>query len=232
MQVCTYHEYIFYEPKDAYHAFAQIGKGPGFLDAVEGVVSVKLMGTGSGNGFSILPNLERYAIFIIWDSLAAAMRFLSQGSALDWYDHHASSKLLVTLMPTKTHGAWGGVNPIIPSPVSNQNPHIAVLTRATIRPSKLFDFWRNVPKVSKFMSSAEGVLHRIGIGEYPLFMQATFSIWTDKEKLMDAAYKNTAHAEAVRLTRARNWYAEEMFTQFEVLSMSRKGTDYQLLPEF
>jgi hypothetical protein len=82
------------------------------------------------------------------------------------------------------------------------------------------------------MSGAEGVLHRIGIGEYPLFMQATFSIWTDKEKLMDAAYKNTAHAEAVRLTRARNWYAEEMFTQFEVLSMSRKGTDYQLLPEF
>jgi heme-degrading monooxygenase HmoA len=230
MQVCTFHEYEFLKAKDAYYAFAQMGKGPSFLKGVDGLVAVKMMGTGSGNGFSIVPNLKRYAFFMVWDSEQKADQFLKDRQYLEFYNSQASSKLIVKLRPTKTHGNWSGENPLLPSNAEKANALIAVLTRATIRPAKLLDFWWNVPTVSKFMSDADGVLYRIGVGEYPLFMQATFSIWASKEVLMKAAYANTAHAEAVRKTRERNWYAEEMFTRFEVLAIQRKGPRYEHLP--
>jgi len=108
------------------------------------------------------------------------------------------------------------------------NAPLAVITRATINTKSLFDFWRNVPKVASFMHSAPA-LHQIGIGEYPIFMQATFSIWESIESLRDTAYKDTVHAEAIRKTRERGWYKEELFSEFDIVGLSARGSKFNKL---
>jgi len=55
----------------------------------------------------------------------------------------------------------------------------------------------------------------MGIGEVPLTQMATFSIWKNKEALMDFAYKSKEHAQAIVKTRKLQWYNEELFSRFQ-----------------
>jgi hypothetical protein len=96
---------------------------------------------------------------------------------------------------------------------------IAVLTRATIRLSKLKSFWKSVPDVSAQMQDAKGLIASFGIGEIPFIKQATLSIWEDVESMKTFAYQMKAHQTVIQKTRKENWYSEEMFTRFEVISM-------------
>jgi hypothetical protein len=54
-----------------------------------------------------------------------------------------------------------------------------------------------------------------GIGEVPFLQMATFSLWKDKQSLMDFAYKSREHTEAIAKTRSLDWYNEELFSRFE-----------------
>ncbi len=229
MQICTYSEFTFEERSDMFQAFKNMAMGAGIFGKPAGLEMVKPMGTGSGNGFSIWPNFKRYAFFALWENEKSANDFFAEAELPQWYKTHAGAQLHASLVPVKAHGSWGGAQPLRLSPeLANEGP-LAVLTRATIRPSRLIDFWLNVPKVSRFMAGAEGAIHELGVGEYPIFMQATFSIWESKKALYAAAYKNTAHAEVVKKTRERNWYSEEMFAQFKVLHLHIEGAQHQEL---
>lgn len=191
------------------------------------------MGTGSGNGFSIIPNFKRYAFIALWNTAEDARRFFeSEEGPLHWYKAQSQDYLQALLVPTKAHGHWGGIQPFELQPQLSDSGRLAVLTRATIKKRFLPEFWMNVPKVSAFMHGAEGVVHQVGVGEYPLFMQATFSMWESREALMAAAYRGTAHADVVRKTRERGWYAEELFTQFKVLDVQSKGKFEHLAGSF
>ena len=97
------------------------------------------------------------------------------------------------------------------------NP-IGVITRATLNPSRLIDFWRHVPQASKAIKEAKGVGFFKGIGEWPFVQQATFSVWESAEAIRTFAYVSQAHASIVKKTRERKWYKEDMFNRFEVLS--------------
>ena len=63
---------------------------------------------------------------------------------------------------------------------------------------------------------ADGLLWAIGIGEAPVGLQGTFSLWESGRALRDFAYAGAAHREVVRLTAAERWYAEELFARFAV----------------
>jgi hypothetical protein len=89
-----------------------------------------------------------------------------------------------------------------------------VLTRASIRITKLISFWRKVGNVSKSLEDYDGLVLSIGVGEWPLIQQATLSIWKTQAEMIDYAYKNKKHLEVVRLTRKLNWYKEELFARF------------------
>jgi hypothetical protein len=56
------------------------------------------------------------------------------------------------------------------------------------------------------------------MGEAPLGVQGTFSLWRDAAALHAYAYEGDAHRTAIRQTAARRWYAEELFARFAVLS--------------
>ncbi len=213
--------------------FTQMGLMPGFpfpspLAGTEGLAFGRLLGSGAGNGFGLKPNLGVYAFVGHWASRAAADRFFA---AHPWWrnnERHLTEKTTFYLEATMTHGEWGGQQPFTPQPEKHDpNAPVAVITRATIRTRKLADFWRYVPQTSASVYNHPERKLSIGVGEYPVFMQATFSLWTSGKAMRNFAYKSKHHAEAVKLTRERDWYKEEMFTRFRILEVDGNwnGTD-------
>ena len=69
------------------------------------------------------------------------------------------------------------------------------------------------------MSSAKGLITSYGIGEMPWIKQATFSVWESKEDMKNFAYSVHEHKDVIRKTRSENWYKEELFVRFRILSV-------------
>ena len=196
-----------------------MGLAPRRLVGVPGMRFSRLMGSGGGNGFSLSPNWGVYAMLTVWDDEAAARAFYRDHPWWRATRAHQSETAVYYLEPTMSHGAWSGGNPFDARP-ENYRPAepVAVLTRATIRTRKLADFWRYVPRTSASVYDHPDRLLSIGVGEYPVFMQATFSLWRSGSAMQGFAYRSDHHAEVVRLTRERNWYREELFTRFRLLA--------------
>lgn len=206
--------------KDRLWAFTQMGLAVGTLSATPGLRFGRLLGSGGGNGFSVAPNWGVYAWLGHWENRQAADNFFRED---DWYQsvlQHSSEQLTIHLLPTMTHGEWGGERPFT-AHREGYDPAapVAVITRATIRTRKLPEFWRYVPKTSDSIYNHPARLLSLGIGEYPIFMQATFSLWTSGKAMQEFAYQSKHHREVVKLTRERDWYKEEMFTRFTVLGL-------------
>ena len=66
------------------------------------------------------------------------------------------------------------------------------------------------------MKAAPGLVAAIGIGEAPIGLQGTFSLWDSAAAIRDFAYKGAAHQKAIADTSAYNWYSEELFVRFAV----------------
>lgn len=64
---------------------------------------------------------------------------------------------------------------------------------------------------------AGGPTLAIGIGEAPIGLQGTFSVWPSLAAVRAFAYRRPAHAAVVRRTGEVGWYAEELFARFAVL---------------
>ena len=80
-------------------------------------------------------------------------------------------------------------------------------------------FWRAVPPVSADLRAAAGLRLAVGIGEAPIGLQGTFSLWDSPAAVTEFAYRRPAHVEAVRRTAEVGWYAEELFARFAVLGV-------------
>jgi hypothetical protein len=203
-----------YSGQEKIWAFAQMGFARSQLARVAGLRFWKLLGSGHGSGFSLRPNWSRYGLFAVWENVAALENFFATSLLMRAYRQHAEEIWTVRLLPLEAHGAWSGVNPFsqfVPTP--NAGP-IAILTRATIRLSRLRAFWSAVPAASQALDYADGLLASIGLGEAPFIRQATFSLWRSVDDVQAFAYRTQAHREAMRRTRAENWYHEELFARF------------------
>jgi hypothetical protein len=102
----------------------------------------------------------------------------------------------------------------------NWNGPIAAITRARIKWRKNLIFWRSVPPVTKSLHSSEGLIAAIGIGEAPIGLQGTFSLWESAAAVRNFAYRGEAHKAAIEATHREDWYAEEMFARFAVTKSS------------
>lgn len=206
---------IFSFEKNKYWAFKEMGRPKFKTPDIQGLKFFKMLGTGR-NGFSILPDWGSYAALLVFDQ----ENYELENS--EWYQRmseKSSTVLKILLSPIKSHGVWNGSNPFLPSnEVKNVNAPIAVITRASVKPSQWWRFWWFVPEVSK--SIPKDCLFSIGIGELPLIEQATLSIWPNFKVMKDWAYKQGFHQKAIHSTHLYKWYSEEMFTRFEVINIS------------
>ncbi len=179
----------------------------------------KLMGSGKNGTFDKTPDWQQWAImFTTITNNDTQLRPL--GTLINtWLNWFASERIIYSLEPIEGHGYWDKKQPFgaLP-PKSEYEGPIAILTRATIRLSKLKAFWQNVDGVAQQMCGATGFITSYGIGEIPWIKQATISFWHSKEDMKNFAYKMHQHAEVIKKTRSEKWYSEDMFVRFKIIN--------------
>jgi heme-degrading monooxygenase HmoA len=178
----------------------------------------KLMGCGKNGTFDVNPDWHQWAFMASWENENQATAFLEKSFLANYWRKFANEKWTILCQPVESHGEWNGKNVFETS--KNKKEYIgkvAVLTRATIRPLKMIDFWKNVPAVAQTIAMSPGFITSVGIGEVPFFRQATFSIWEDLESVKNFAYRKKEHTEVIKKTRQKDWYSEELFARFNVL---------------
>lgn len=198
------------------------------LQTVDGMRFGTLLGTGRGMRMAASADLRRWAVFATWDDEAALDRFRSSHPLSRRWDERADERYDVTLRPVGAHGSWNGVDPLGGeiAPAGQEGPDaatqspVAVVTRATVRWRSLPAFLRAVPAVDRTLASADGLLAAVGIGEWPVGRQATFSLWRDTEAMQAFSYRRAEHTEVVRRTRDEGWYGEEWFARFRPVRSS------------
>ena len=198
--------------------FAQMATAQRPLQQVPGLRFQKLLGSGAG-GFGAWPNLRRYGFMAVWEDAAAAEAFFRTHPLWQQYRQRSAETWTANLAPLKAHGLWDGAAPFdyATEPTAPDAP-VLVLTRASIRLRKTPRFWRYVAPVSATIADAPGVRAAIGLGELPVVRQATVSLWDSARAMQDYAYRSPQHKEVIRLTRQEDWYGEELFARFRVLS--------------
>lgn len=207
-------------------AFLAMARVPTLLRDLPGLRFHKMMGTGRGRGFSLLPDWSRYAFLGVWETPEQAEAFLADSPFIRYYRRHAAHVTTLLLRTIGSHGLWDGSNPFaIPSDehsyehsgATETTGEVAILTRASIRLARLRAFWRRVAPVDRELGDAAGLRWSIGMGEMPWIQQATFSIWDDLESMKAFAYGSAHHRDVIRRTRQEKWYAEELFARFVVI---------------
>ncbi len=197
------------------------------LKSVPGLVFFKMLGSGYEGGFGLKPSLNRQALFLSFDTEVSALRFVQVSTQYQAYQRHCSELLWAILLPYSVKGSWSGFQPAIAaSEVSEQMP-IAALTRASIRPSKAWAFWTKAGPAHAAIERANGCLLAAGVGEAPVFRQATISIW-ENVAAMDQYARGGAHLAAIKASYADNYFSESMFVRFKVSQIQGvyKGTRY------
>ena len=198
-------------------AFGQMQFAHAAMGSIKGLQFYKLMGSGRDLGFNPLPDWDVYALLGVWDKEDSAVDYFENASIFQQYKANSAEQWTVFMKPLSTKGLWSGMNPFVKSPELDQNnPLIAVITRATIKPHKLITFWRFVPTSQRpIQKGCPGLIYTKGIGEAPLVQMATFSIWESLDALKNFAYNSPEHKEAIKRTHQIGWYKEEMFARFQ-----------------
>ncbi|GGO14764.1 spheroidene monooxygenase [Microbispora bryophytorum] len=187
-----------------------------------GLLFWRLLGTGRGASTTLGADLRRWALLAVWRDEQAVEEFLARSPIPARWRREAIETWHVRLAPTASRGRWNGAEPFAPvtgGPYGGldgepRSGPVAVLTRASIRPSRLPAFYRSAPAVDRSLRAQEGCLASVGMGEWPVARQATFSLWRDAAAVRAFAYAGRAHREVVERVRAHDWYSEELFARF------------------
>jgi hypothetical protein len=180
----------------------------------------KLLGTGSGRTFTVRDADPRHwALLTVWDDEELAIRATASNPAMTTWDAVCDERLVVRMTPIVSRGTWGGRQPFgDPSPRRVLGP-VASITRARLAVRSAATFWRAVPAVSADLHQVAGLRLAVGVGEAPVGLQGTFSLWDGARALTDFAHRRPAHLDAVRRTPIEGWYVEELFARFEVIDV-------------
>ena len=205
-----------YPREHASRAISRMAFDRPVLARTDGLRFWRLLGTARGNAMSLSADLRRWAMFAVWQDEAALDRFLAESPIPAEWRSNGQETWTVRLGYAGGHGQWGGRDPFAGMAAQALAPgqQVAVLTRASIRPRQLARFYRAVPAVDQALARADGCLRAVGIGEWPLARQATFSLWRDTSAVRSFAYEGGTHAAVITRTRKEGWFGEECFARF------------------
>lgn len=230
-QIITISFFQFEGISHKWWGFKQMGLAPAWLAAVEGLTFSKMLGSGSGNGFKVWPNLGVYGLLCVWENEEVARAAMENHPHFVELKTNSVEQWTVFMRTVMAHGSWDGINPFEGKATLADEDPVCVITRATIKPSKLLQFWQFVPRVSRSVDQQKGRLFSVGIGELPLIQQATFSLWRSSREMKAYAYQSKHHKEVVRRTRSLKWYKEELFARFTPYAEEGSWKGRQLIQE-
>ncbi len=197
------------------------------LRAVPGLRFGKLLGTGTGRTFTARDaDPRRWGLLAAWDDDAAADAF-ERGPLPQRWRRFADEEWAARLEPLAARGRWSGQEPFgTPTPRPWDGP-VAAVTRARLVLRRAARFWSAVPPVSADLHRTPGLRLAVGIGEAPIGLQGTYSVWDSTSALNAFAYRREAHTAVVARTASEGWYAEELFARFAVRSATGtlRGSD-------
>ena len=202
-------------------AMSQMQLALAALKRVPGLSFFKLLGTG--RRFHYLPNFSVYGILGVWETIEDAQAFRNT-PIFQHFTAHSEESWTVYLKNYQAHGYWSGKQPFVSTTAAPplQGVPIAVITRATINLARLRSFWKQALRINQAFTQHPGCLLALGIGEWPVVQQATFSVWKDAQSMKDFAYGSDLHRQAIRGTRQQHWFKEDMFARF--VPIATEGT--------
>jgi hypothetical protein len=200
-------------------AVLRMARDRGAVRRTAGVRFAKLLGTGDGRTFTARDaDPLRWGLLATWTDAAAARAFDADSRVAAGWARLAEETYRLDLRPVVSRGRWSGRAPFgDPAPVREDGP-VAALTRARLSPARATRFWSAVPPVSAELHRSPGLRAAVGIGEAPVGLQGTFSLWESATALRDFAHGSAAHVDVVGRTEREGWYAEELFARFAVLA--------------
>jgi quinol monooxygenase YgiN len=202
----------------------------------------KLLGTGHGDTFTPADaNPRRWGLLATWADPAAAAAFEASPTVRRWRQR-AEETWRAELRPLSTRGRWAGRTPFGPDGISPDGTSpdgispdgvgapgeaaggatagemVAAVTRARLSWRRSARFWRAAPRVAADLRDRSGLRLAVGIGESPVGVAGTFSVWDSARALRAFAYGGPPHTDAIRRTAAEGWYVEELFARFAVVA--------------
>lgn len=215
MQSVTLSLYRFRPFRARLWALAQMATARFALRALRDIGTVKLCGSGVGEGFTPIPDTSVYAILATWPDHDTARRAMFGNRVFRQYADMADETMTLFLTPSSTRGKWDGAEPFTPQDIALAGP-VAALTRATIKLRTAGQFWKHEPAISRAIGQDPNVLFKVGIGELPLVRQATFSVWPDTATMAAFARADGPHATAIRKVREGGFFKEDLYARFRV----------------
>ena len=202
---------------------------------VPGLTMVKVMGSGHGGGFSLRPSATHQGLICTFSHLDLALKFLDS-PAVQAYRSRARECWTGVLSVQSARGHWdkqawqassaqalGVSGDQAAQGLSLDGRHhsgpFAVLTRASIVPTKAMAFWRYAPAAQADLGQAPGCLLAMGLGEAPLVRQCTFSLWQDTAAMLQYA-RQGAHQVASAAAYKHQFFSESLFVRMQVLQMA------------
>jgi hypothetical protein len=192
--------------------WSRIVRGAQPLRAVPGLRMAKALGSGFEGGFGLRPSPSRQGLFLLFGDEASADAFIDHSPIFAAYRQRSADFVVAKLRATSCRGAWSGVSMAATAATPVAGP-VAALTRASIRLTRAWPFWRHSPLSEAALASAAGCRLAVGLGEAPVLRQATFSVW-DSQAAMDAYARSGPHLDAIRSAMAGGWFSESMFVRF------------------
>lgn len=184
------------------------------LRGIDGLEFQRVLGTGRGADTSPSADLSRTALFLMWRDEEALGDFLRSHPVAQRMND-AREHWHVKLRSAGGMGAWK--SHAVPELLErgSDSGRIAIITRAQVRMRSWHRFSTAGVPVNESLKKADGLLNVVGIGEAPVGMLGTFSLWQSTEHMKQWAYQSPQHHEVMRRTRDERWYGEEMFARFE-----------------
>jgi hypothetical protein len=187
----------------------------------------KLLGTGDGRTFDVRDaDLRRWGVLTVWPTAVAAAGFGTSHGVVDGWRRLADEHWWALLHTVRVSGSWSRRQPFgaperwrqAGAAVDERRTAgpVAALTRARLRWSRAPRFWRSIAAVTADLDGADGLRLRLGVGEAPLALQGTFSLWDSSAAMQAFAYRGVPHRDVIRRSADERWYAEELFARFAV----------------